>query len=122
MNAEINFLYIRDSREYYTQKNYFYELKFSIKLPYDSYFHTFEILIKYSNGNENLLIFNINNNILLSGGNYEFRNRIKINQFGYINVLIGFYDEFDGKFYKEKSIPNENDLLVFVQKPILIAD
>lgn len=121
-NAEINYLYTRNSRKYFGQKNYFFELKFSIKLSYESYFHTFGILIKYANGNEKLLLFNRNNNILLVGGNYEFRRRIKINQFGYINVLLGFYDEFDGKFYEEQSIPNKNDLLVFVQKPILTAN
>ncbi len=94
-----------------------YELNFSVKVRYENYYDTFGILLKYYDETEQLEIFNEDEDILVEDKIYSFSKDIVIKHSGYLNLRIGYYDSFNGKFHPEKFRLNKTDKLTFVLHP-----
>jgi len=93
----------------------YYKIFIEIEATYDNYFETFGVLIKYFGGFEQVIIFNEDHEILRHGENYKFSKQMKIEQTGYINLRIGYYEEENKIFYPEALYPNRTDKLLFLE-------
>ncbi len=106
--ADIIYQFTHDDNDYY-------KISIEIDAAYENYFNTFGVLLKYFGGYEEVIVFNEDQEILMLGENYNFSKQINIEETGYINLRLGYYDDENKIFYPEELFPNRTDKLIFIE-------
>lgn len=95
----------------------YYKIIIDVEAFYNNYFQKFGVLLKYFNGQEQVVLFNENNEFLSLGERFKFHKQIKIQETGYINLRLGYFDDELKVFYPEDHIPNRTDIMIFLGNP-----
>lgn len=109
INGNINYNYTSDDKHYY-------EIQIRVRTVNEIYFEKFGILIKYFNHQNDLLIFNEQEEMLFSEEQYEYSKVINLKHSGYVKLRIGFYNSFDKTFYPARYLGNKTELSIYVKE------
>ncbi len=92
-----------------------YKMKIKLKVTKDDYFNPFAVMLEYAKGATQLEVFNEDEQFLYWNKNYTFEKEIEIQQQGFVNLQIGYYDIVRDRFYSEKSTTPKTNLLIYIK-------
>jgi len=113
VSANIDYLYSKKNNYRPFSVNYF-EVNVSV-LVTNNYLDEFGVLVQYSNGREQIILFNEDELFLVPGKIYNFSKIVALKDTGNISLRVGFYDSFDDSFYPAVYSRNKTDLSIFIR-------
>jgi len=112
----MRFVYGSIQYDYTFGDKHYYKIEIMVQPIKDVYFEKFGILIKYFNFENDLLFFNEHEEMLYSDEQYEFSKVIDLEYSGFVNLRIGYYNNFDKTFYPARYLGNKTDLSIYVRE------
>ena len=98
-----------------------YELSFVVNTTHNDYFNKFGLLLTDHGGFEKILIFNEELDFLELGYDYKFNSLLCIENTGYLNLRLGYFDDNFNIIYPEEIIPNKTDRLIYIEKDVEVS-
>jgi hypothetical protein len=94
---------------------HFFEVNIEVNVK-SHYWEEFGVLVQYPDGSEQIILFNEDGEYLFPRNVYKFSKVVALENFGNINLRLGYYDFDTNSFYPAVYSSNKTDLSIFISK------